>query len=104
MSLDTVNTVNTYMMDINNRAYSRGYYTKPNGDNVGFIITRKGVEFHIDNNVIAGCFDIKVVSINDNDVALVSTTIGVLLPCINFMLLTKTFLPLYLLLVSGKIP
>jgi hypothetical protein len=76
MSLDTVNTVNTYMMDINNRAYSCGYYTKPNGDNVGFIITRKGVEFHIDNNVIAGCFDIKVVSINDNDVALVSTTIG----------------------------
>lgn len=76
MSDDTTSGQNTYMMDINNRGYSCGYYTTTLGDNFGFIITRKGVLFPITDVVIPGCFDIKVVSINDNDVALVSTTIA----------------------------
>lgn len=76
MSYDTLAPFHTYMMDINNRGYMCGYYTNAQGDNIGFIFTRKGVQFEIDNNVIVGSFDNKVVSINDNDVALVSSTVG----------------------------
>lgn len=76
MSYDTLAPFNTYVMDINNRGFVCGYYTNTNGDNIGFIVTRKGVQFDIDNNVIVASFDNKIVSINDNDVALVSSTIG----------------------------
>jgi len=76
MSSDTLNPVHTYVMDINNRGFVVGYYTDVNGYNIGYIMTRKGVIFDIDNNVIIGSDDVKVVSINDNDVALVSSTIG----------------------------
>ncbi len=67
--------VNTYMTDINNRAYSCGYYTDSLGNNIGFVITRKGVVLIVDQT-LTGSNDNKVVSINDNDVALVSSTSG----------------------------
>lgn len=66
---------NTYMMDINNRGYSCGYFTTSGGQNIGFVITRKGVRLLV-NQALTGSTDNRVVSINDNNVALVSTDIG----------------------------
>ncbi len=62
----------TYVLDINNRGYFCGYYTNSLKENVGFIVTRKGVQFDFDVST-TGSTDNKVVSINDNDVALISS-------------------------------
>lgn len=68
-------SVNTYMTGINNRAYSCGYYTDSMGNNIGFVITRKGVVLIVDQS-LTGSNNNKIVSINDHDIALVSSTSG----------------------------
>lgn len=62
----------TYVTDINNRGFLTGYYTNNLGENVAFIITRKGVQFHLGVEA-TGSTDSRAVSINDNDIAIIVT-------------------------------
>lgn len=69
---DFAGQYNTYMTDINNRGFASGYYTDSNGHDVGFVITRKGVLLEITQQQ-TGILNNRVVSINEHDVALVSS-------------------------------
>jgi len=68
-TLGQIINYNTYVTDINNRGFLTGYFTNENGENVAFIITRKGVIYQFGFEELQST-DIKAVSINNKDIAL----------------------------------
>ncbi len=67
--------MNTYLTGINNRGYVTGYYTSLSNTNVGLIITPTGRKLIIHSNIF-GATDVKVESINDNGVAVLTVNNG----------------------------